>query len=482
MGQGQSSNQSNNSSPAQVQQRRPPPPRRTSSTHLRAAKRSLEFPEFSALLTSPSSNRLPPPSSAIPIPMATTAYQQPPSPPHRRAHYFPPSSAMLHGGPPPNAVRHPSGPSTQPPQQQQPQASSSSHSQQPTSKSQVVAKPSVTVVPRDQNASPVVRSRLPTGLPEPSVPIFSEDDPEGTTQEATVTWRGVAKDVYLTGVADRAHERVRMTHEPGSKSTFFTTLRLPPGNHPLRFIVDEQPRCTDTLPTATDTDGTLINYIEIASPTASPDQMGASTNGEGGRTFEDMNWTEDIPPRLFKLAAAEEAYLAARAAAANPTQPPSTSGRHPAPPYSALPPPPAVPYPPSLPRHLEKVILNNSSSRGHGPNAASFTPAILSSSSSARPRIIGTGTTGPLIPPLLPQRHAGGAGVGVPSLPSATLPGTNLVLPAESLGDDNSVLPVPNHVVLNHLGTSAIKNAVLAVGTTTRYHRKYISTIYYKPI
>lgn len=42
----------------------------------------------------------------------------------------------------------------------------------------------------------------------------------------------------------------------------------------------------------------------------------------------------------------------------------------------------------------------------------------------------------------------------------------------ESLGDDNSVLPVPNHVVLNHLGTSAIKNGVLAVGTTTRYHRK----------
>lgn len=49
-------------------------------------------------------------------------------------------------------------------------------------------------------------------------------------------------------------------------------------------------------------------------------------------------------------------------------------------------------------------------------------------------------------------------------------------------GDDNSILPVPNHVVLNHLTASAIKNDTLAVGTTTRYRRKYISTIYFKPV
>lgn len=38
--------------------------------------------------------------------------------------------------------------------------------------------------------------------------------------------------------------------------------------------------------------------------------------------------------------------------------------------------------------------------------------------------------------------------------------------------DDNSILPIPNHVVLNHLTASAIRNGVLAVGTTTRYKRK----------
>lgn len=40
------------------------------------------------------------------------------------------------------------------------------------------------------------------------------------------------------------------------------------------------------------------------------------------------------------------------------------------------------------------------------------------------------------------------------------------------LTDDASVLPVPSHVVLHHLSTSAIRNGVLAVGNTVRYKKK----------
>ncbi|KEY66187.1 hypothetical protein S7711_07644 [Stachybotrys chartarum IBT 7711] len=47
--------------------------------------------------------------------------------------------------------------------------------------------------------------------------------------------------------------------------------------------------------------------------------------------------------------------------------------------------------------------------------------------------------------------------------------------------DDNSVLNMPNHTVLNHLATSSIKNNVLAVSATTRYRNKYVTTIMYKP-
>ena len=61
------------------------------------------------------------------------------------------------------------------------------------------------------------------------------------------------------------------------------------------------------------------------------------------------------------------------------------------------------------------------------------------------------------------RKAAAAAGVGVPAVrlhdPSA-------------LADDASVLPVPSHVVLHHLSTSAIRNGVLAVANTTRYRKK----------
>lgn len=43
---------------------------------------------------------------------------------------------------------------------------------------------------------------------------------------------------------------------------------------------------------------------------------------------------------------------------------------------------------------------------------------------------------------------------------------------ATPMKDDNSVLNMPNHTVLNHLATSSIKGNVLAVSATTRYKRK----------
>ncbi|KAG6251811.1 hypothetical protein E4U24_001013 [Claviceps purpurea] len=65
-----------------------------------------------------------------------------------------------------------------------------------------------------------------------------------------------------------------------------------------------------------------------------------------------------------------------------------------------------------------------------------------------------------------------------------TLPGflgKPLLNAATLMKDDNSVLNMPNHTVLNHLATSSIKNNVLAVSATTRYHNKYVTTILYKP-
>ena len=54
-----------------------------------------------------------------------------------------------------------------------------------------------------------------------------------------------------------------------------------------------------------------------------------------------------------------------------------------------------------------------------------------------------------------------------PSLPGFL--GNAILNTATPMKDDNSVLTMPNHTVLNHLATRSIKSNVLAVSTTTRY-------------
>ncbi|KAK2069607.1 hypothetical protein P8C59_004169 [Phyllachora maydis] len=66
-----------------------------------------------------------------------------------------------------------------------------------------------------------------------------------------------------------------------------------------------------------------------------------------------------------------------------------------------------------------------------------------------------------------------------PTLPSFL--GKPILNHATLIKDDNSVLNMPNHTVLNHLMTSSIKNNILAVSGTTRYKDKYVTTIVYKP-
>ncbi len=60
-------------------------------------------------------------------------------------------------------------------------------------------------------------------------------------------------------------------------------------------------------------------------------------------------------------------------------------------------------------------------------------------------------------------------------------------------GQDPSLLPIPNHVALNHLYACSIRDNVMAVACTSRYdqkvcfsifnwHVKYVTTILYKPV
>ena len=119
---------------------------------------------------------------------------------------------------------------------------------------------------------------------------------------------------------------------------------------------------------------------------------------------DDSQWTSVIPAPLYLYQ-----YLEELPSTMNPEQWSEY--------YRGTPHLTSIPQPPSLPRVLEKVIVNPDSKR-------------------------------PLSDDMVP-------GIATPAM-----------------ADDNSILAIPNHVTLNHLTASAIKHGTLGVGTTTRYRKK----------
>jgi len=273
-------------------------------------------------------------------------------------------------------------------------------------------------------------------------------------------------------------------HSASDPDTYTTSVSLLPGTHHIKFIVDDNWRLAQDLPTAVDDDGSLANYVSVnpppvpctpasppptASSTRTPGQISfwsQSSDAGGGTSFGDEGWTSVIPPELTAAAREEEVYLANQAAGIAPNIPPA----------------------PVLPRHLDKLILNT---RIGAPPPA----PVKDRRHRARSRHGELGMTKPEQdepsasgPSHIPVTTASGTDVSAvrhghsyshthSHSPVRTLVGGSTAplgttATALMLADDASVLPVPSHVVLHHLSTSAIRNGVLAVGNTTRYRKK----------
>jgi hypothetical protein len=51
--------------------------------------------------------------------------------------------------------------------------------------------------------------------------------------------------------------------DPKHAKDFTALVNLPPGPHSLKFIIDKQWKTSKYLPSATDADGNLINYLQV---------------------------------------------------------------------------------------------------------------------------------------------------------------------------------------------------------------------------
>lgn len=197
--------------------------------------------------------------------------------------------------------------------------------------------------------------------------------------ETVIEWKEGGNSVYVTGSFTGWRQMIPMRQF--DSNTFGVVLKLAPGTHRLRFVVDGELRCSDYMQTATDSMGNLVNYMEVEEirPEIQEAYEPVETVTQEAPKYV---YTQEIPEIFVEPEALE------RLASSDFTTPPQ------------------------LPPHLDGVILNTNWTEK----------------------------------------------------------------------DNNSVLPIPNHVVLNHLATTSIKHNVLAVASVSRYASKYVTQILYSPI
>ncbi|CAB4251989.1 similar to Saccharomyces cerevisiae YGL208W SIP2 One of three beta subunits of the Snf1 serine/threonine protein kinase complex involved in the response to glucose starvation [Maudiozyma barnettii] len=270
-------------------------------------------------------------------------------------------------------------------------------------------------------------------------------DPTSTKEKrkmvpVDIVWEQGGDKVYVTGSFTGWTKMIGLLPIPNKLGILHVRLRLPPGVHRFRFVVDNELRYSDFLPTATDQMGNFVNYLEVRSTDSTeftshldddtddnkeqnrisafklkkmsqqsrialkiknePDNV-----GDGFMRFYDEELKEPEPeytnklPSIFTDPRIMEKYYTKLDYERTKNR---SGGMLPA----------------QLPPHLEYAILNDF------PNIASTTNEIA---------------------------HGGS-------------------------------LHTPNHVVLNHLLTSSIKHGTLGLATAVRYKDKYITQVYYSPI
>ncbi|EHL01703.1 putative SNF1 protein kinase subunit beta-3 [Glarea lozoyensis 74030] len=236
-------------------------------------------------------------------------------------------------------------------------------------------------------------------------------DKTKATVPTTLEWlegKGGEK-VYVTGTIFQWNKKHRLHPVPGEPGHYRSFIQVRPGTHHVRFIIDGVMQCSKHLPTTVDFGNNLVNYIEV-----SPDDLPKSV------PVDDVGKGTPVKALDDPLNKEPEQTGDQKSEAPKPVKTkPALAGGH----YSS-----------QIPQYL--VDLD----KEEGSAAYQYAAAAIEKLPT---------------PPTLPGF------LGKPILNAAT-----------PMKDDNSVLTMPNHTVLNHLATSSIKNNVLAVSATTRYRRK----------
>ncbi|RKF61767.1 SNF1 protein kinase subunit beta-3 [Golovinomyces cichoracearum] len=241
----------------------------------------------------------------------------------------------------------------------------------------------------------------------------------------TFEWAHGGEKIYVTGTIFQWNKKHCLHPVKGRPGLFRAVINVRPGTHHIRFIKDTVMLCSPDLPTTVDFGNNLVNYIEVsADELLEDDKQSAPASALQKSEFH----AQELSPQIQR----------------DPNAPSEVNPETVKPLLKSRLIIPQNRYTSQIPQYL--LDLDKSEDCVEYRNATAAIEKFPA-------------------PPSLPGF------LGKPILNAAT-----------PLKDDNSVLIMPNHSVLNHLATSSIKNEVLAVSVTTRYKRKYVTTIMYKPM
>lgn len=255
-------------------------------------------------------------------------------------------------------------------------------------------------------------------------------------------WEHGGRNVYITGTFNGWSRQIPM-HRSGNDFSYIHNLRR--GKHAFKFIVDDEWRFAPDQPTVADIEGRINNFIDVT-------DFKAYT---GDTEFENERHAVHC-----SRAAAEAAAKVKNAAAAAAHQTRSSSSDQ----SSSV----------ISPHHQ----LDDNSSGGAGGGGSN--PTNNKASGGAKGANKSPGGIADLDGEIY--------GHSMPDLDEYTkepppLPPhlRHIILNKPPQLQDTAALPVPQHVALNHLYCTAIKDNMMVLGITQRYKMKSCTTVYYSP-
>lgn len=276
-----------------------------------------------------------------------------------------------------------------------------------------------------------------------STPVDAQqnrDSRSGNMVPVDITWQQGGNKVYVTGSFTGWRKMIGLVPMPDQPDILHVKLQLPPGTHRFRFIVDNELRFSDYLPTATDQMGNFVNYLEVAPTQQSEDTAKAVRTGAESTdqtSKDDRKQPMSARSRIALEIESEPDDLGNGYSRFHDTTPLRPN-------FEYTQDIPAVFTDPNV---MEQYYLTLDQQKNNHQNMAWLTP--------------------PQLPPHLEN-------VILNSYSNAQ---------GESSNENNSgALPIPNHVILNHLATSSIKHNTLCVASIVRYKRKYVTQILYAPL